>query len=72
MVIKMTWKNILKEAKYPCDACGEMTPDSQLLSITGKGIDPGNPHQICRSCHEREEKERMEREEYYFWGSGEK
>ena len=61
----MSWKNILKEDKYPCDACEEMFADSELLSITGKGIDPGNPAQICRRCQEREEKEQKEREENY-------
>ena len=60
----MNWEKILKEAKYPCDACGEMTPDSQLLSITGRGIDPGNPAQICKKCQERAESEEESEYEY--------
>ena len=60
----MSWKDILKEEKYPCDVCEEMTPNSKLLSITGKGIDPGNPAQICRRCHERAESEEESEYEY--------
>ena len=57
----MSWEDILKEQSYPCYACGKMTPSSQLLSITGAGIDSGNPVQICKKC---EDKARKVQEQY--------
>ena len=59
-----TMGEIRKEQEYPCDACGHMTPDSQLLSITGRGIDSGNPVQICKKCHESAESEEESEYEY--------
>lgn len=48
---------VLKEDKYPCDVCGSMVPDSDMINETGPGIDEGNPMQICSACVQRSNQE---------------
>tara|TARA_R110000824_G_scaffold3689_5_gene17447 strand:+ start:860 stop:1294 length:435 start_codon:yes stop_codon:yes gene_type:complete len=62
---------VLKEDKYPCDACGSMVPDSDMINETGPGIDEGNPMQICSACVQRSNQEQVEECAECFGASGE-
>lgn len=40
---------------WPCDCCGEWFTKDGLRLIRGRGIDPGDPIQLCYPCFERNE-----------------
>lgn len=40
---------VISKSRYPCDGCGEM--HENLRSVRGRGIDDGNPVQVCQSCY---------------------
>ena len=54
----MSWEEILKEKKYPCDFCDEITDD--VITVR----EGRSEAQVCKKCRERAESEEESEYEY--------